>query len=97
MLREGRDGGEKDGNQAFTLIHRSTFKRLFLHKTKDKKYSLEGVEEMENTVSAQAVLEATTGKKSVEGWSGEALGGWQGLPVLHLWPLTKYHLELAMG
>nr|XP_020028912.1 unconventional myosin-IXb isoform X2 [Castor canadensis] len=63
----GPDAGLSPGFQADS---KSTFKRLFLHKTKDKKYSLEGVEEMENTVSAQAVLEATTGKKSVEASSG---------------------------
>ncbi|XP_037674545.1 unconventional myosin-IXb isoform X3 [Choloepus didactylus] len=49
---------------------KSTFKRLFLHKTKDKKYSLEGLEETENTVSGQIVLEAVAVKKSPEAPSG---------------------------
>ncbi|KAM9243771.1 unconventional myosin-IXb isoform 1-T1 [Dugong dugon] len=45
---------------------KSAFKRLFLYKNKDKKYSLEGVEEVENTGSGPAVLEAATSKKSLE-------------------------------
>ncbi|XP_057564719.1 unconventional myosin-IXb isoform X8 [Hippopotamus amphibius kiboko] len=45
---------------------KSTFKRLFLHKNKDKKYTLEGVEETENTVPGQVVLEAATMKKNLE-------------------------------
>ncbi|XP_008578762.1 PREDICTED: unconventional myosin-IXb isoform X3 [Galeopterus variegatus] len=63
----GTDAGLSPGSQADS---KSTFKRLFLHKTKDKKYSLEGVEEMENTVSGHAVLEATTTKKGLEAPSG---------------------------
>ncbi|XP_047554574.1 unconventional myosin-IXb isoform X2 [Lutra lutra] len=45
---------------------KSTFKRLFLHKNKDKKSSLEGVEETENTAPGHTVLEATTTKKNLE-------------------------------
>uniref|UniRef100_A0A8W4FPY8 Myosin IXB n=1 Tax=Sus scrofa TaxID=9823 RepID=A0A8W4FPY8_PIG len=49
---------------------KSTFKRLFLHKNKDKKYTLEGTEETENTVLGPVVLEATTMKKTLEAPSG---------------------------
>uniref|UniRef100_A0A8C3WL50 Myosin IXB n=1 Tax=Catagonus wagneri TaxID=51154 RepID=A0A8C3WL50_9CETA len=49
---------------------KSTFKRLFLHKNKDKKYSLEGAEETENTVLGPVVLEAATTKKNLEAPSG---------------------------
>lgn len=57
-----------------TFSCRSTFKRLFLHKNKDKKYTLEGTEETENTVLGPVVLEATTMKKTLEGWSPTASG-----------------------
>uniref|UniRef100_A0A8D0PFA2 Unconventional myosin-IXb n=1 Tax=Sus scrofa TaxID=9823 RepID=A0A8D0PFA2_PIG len=53
-----------------TFSCRSTFKRLFLHKNKDKKYTLEGTEETENTVLGPVVLEATTMKKTLEAPSG---------------------------
>ncbi|XP_030676362.1 unconventional myosin-IXb isoform X5 [Nomascus leucogenys] len=62
------DAGLSPGSQ---VDSKSTFKRLFLHKTKDKKYSLEGAEELENAVSGQAVLEATTMKKGLEVPSGQ--------------------------
>lgn len=52
-----------------TFSCRSTFKRLFLHKNKDKKSSLEGVEETENTAPGLTVLETATTKKNLEGWS----------------------------
>ncbi|XP_049733295.1 unconventional myosin-IXb isoform X3 [Elephas maximus indicus] len=45
---------------------KSAFKRLFLPKNRDKKYSLEGMEEVENTGSGPAGLEATTSKKNLE-------------------------------
>uniref|UniRef100_A0A2R9AVI4 Myosin IXB n=1 Tax=Pan paniscus TaxID=9597 RepID=A0A2R9AVI4_PANPA len=57
------DTGLSPGSQ---VDSKSTFKRLFLHKTKDKKYSLEGAEELENAVSGHVVLEATTMKKGLE-------------------------------
>uniref|UniRef100_G3SAE2 Myosin IXB n=1 Tax=Gorilla gorilla gorilla TaxID=9595 RepID=G3SAE2_GORGO len=57
------DAGLSPGSQ---VDSKSTFKRLFLHKTKDKKYSLEGAEELENAVSGHVVLEATTMKKGLE-------------------------------
>ncbi|XP_016064885.1 PREDICTED: unconventional myosin-IXb isoform X4 [Miniopterus natalensis] len=63
----GADSGLSPGPQADS---KSTFKRLFLHKTKDKKYSLEGVEETENSVPGQVVLEAATMKKNLEAPSG---------------------------
>ena len=56
------------------MSYRSTFKRLFLHKNKDKKYNLEGTEETENTVPGQVVLEAAAMKKNLEGWSPAASG-----------------------
>ncbi|XP_012924120.1 unconventional myosin-IXb isoform X2 [Heterocephalus glaber] len=60
----GPDAGLSPGSQADS---KSTFKRLFLHKTKDKKYSLEGVEETENAVaSGHVALEATTVKRNPE-------------------------------
>ena len=49
-----------------TVSCRSAFKRLFLHKTKDKKPSLEGVEEMESN-GGQVAQEASA-KKNLEGW-----------------------------
>ncbi|XP_025223026.1 unconventional myosin-IXb isoform X3 [Theropithecus gelada] len=61
------DAGLSPGSQ---VDSKSTFKRLFLHKTKDKKYSLEGVEELENAVSGQVVLETATMKKGLEAPSG---------------------------
>ncbi|XP_007943648.2 unconventional myosin-IXb [Orycteropus afer afer] len=57
------DAGLSPGQQADS---KSAFKRLFLHKNKDKKYSLEGVEEAENAGSGHAGLEATTTKKNLE-------------------------------
>ncbi|XP_008058243.1 unconventional myosin-IXb [Carlito syrichta] len=57
------DAGLSLGSQADS---RSTFKRLFLHKTKDKKYSLEGVDEAESTASGLVVLEAAAMKKGPE-------------------------------
>ncbi|XP_034513897.1 unconventional myosin-IXb isoform X3 [Ailuropoda melanoleuca] len=59
----GTDSGLSPGPQADS---KSTFKRLFLHKNKDKKSSLEGVEETENTAPGHTVLEATTTKKNLE-------------------------------
>lgn len=61
-------------HRTLTLSFRSTFKRLFLHKNKDKKYSLEGTEEAEGSVPGHIVLEAVTMKKNLEGWSPEASG-----------------------
>ncbi|XP_023372904.1 unconventional myosin-IXb isoform X3 [Otolemur garnettii] len=61
-VSSGPDAGLSPGSQ---VDSKSTFKRLFLHKTKDKKYNLEGTEEMENAVSG-VVLEATTMKKGLE-------------------------------
>lgn len=61
------DAGLSPGSQ---VDSKSTFKRLFLHKTKDKKYSLEGVEELENAVSGHVVLETATMKKGLEAPSG---------------------------
>ncbi|XP_063084153.1 unconventional myosin-IXb isoform X3 [Cavia porcellus] len=66
-ISSGLDAGVSPGSQADS---KSTFKRLFLHKTKDKKSSLEGVEETETTVSRHAALEATTVKKNLEAPSG---------------------------
>nr|XP_044998406.1 unconventional myosin-IXb isoform X15 [Jaculus jaculus] len=62
-MSSGPDTGLSPGSQGDS---KSTFKRLFLHKMKDKKYSLEGVEEMESGVMGQMVLEPTTTKKSLE-------------------------------
>uniref|UniRef100_A0A8B9YTC0 Myosin IXB n=1 Tax=Bos mutus grunniens TaxID=30521 RepID=A0A8B9YTC0_BOSMU len=45
---------------------KSTFKRLFLHKNKDKKFSPEGGEETESAIPGQAILEAATTKKNLE-------------------------------
>uniref|UniRef100_A0A8C6DW21 Myosin IXB n=1 Tax=Moschus moschiferus TaxID=68415 RepID=A0A8C6DW21_MOSMO len=45
---------------------KSTFKRLFLHKSKDKKFSPEGGEEAESAAPGQAILEAATTKKNLE-------------------------------
>ncbi|XP_032723471.1 unconventional myosin-IXb isoform X8 [Lontra canadensis] len=59
----GTDSGLSPGPPADS---KSTFKRLFLHKNKDKKSSLEGVEETENTAPGHTVLEATTTKKNLE-------------------------------
>ncbi|XP_045429536.1 unconventional myosin-IXb isoform X4 [Pipistrellus kuhlii] len=63
----GTDAGLSPGAQADS---KSTFKRLFLHKNKDKKYSLEGPEEAESSGPGQIVLEAVTMKKSLEAPSG---------------------------
>lgn len=46
---------------------KSAFKRLFLHKNKDKKFSPEGGEETEGAIPGQAILEAATTKKNLEG------------------------------
>ncbi|XP_032170883.1 unconventional myosin-IXb isoform X8 [Mustela erminea] len=59
----GTDSGLSPGPPADS---KSTFKRLFLHKNKDKKSSLEGVEEMENTALGHTAPEATTTKKNLE-------------------------------
>ncbi|XP_073076044.1 unconventional myosin-IXb isoform X3 [Manis javanica] len=59
----GTDSGLSPGPQADS---KSTFKRLFLHKNKDKKYNLEGVEEMENAIPGNIILEAATMKKNPE-------------------------------
>ncbi|XP_045845782.1 unconventional myosin-IXb isoform X7 [Meles meles] len=59
----GTDSGLSPGPPADS---KSTFKRLFLHKNKDKKSSLEGVEEMENTAPGHTSLEATTTKRNLE-------------------------------
>uniref|UniRef100_A0A8C9ASP9 Myosin IXB n=1 Tax=Prolemur simus TaxID=1328070 RepID=A0A8C9ASP9_PROSS len=61
-VSSGPDAGLSPGSQ---VDSKSTFKRLFLHKTKDKKYSLEGMEEMENAVPG-VLLEATPVKKGLE-------------------------------
>ncbi|XP_028338850.1 unconventional myosin-IXb isoform X2 [Physeter macrocephalus] len=58
----GTDAGLSSGS----VDSKSTFKRLFLHKNKDKKYNLEGTEETENTVPGQVVLEAAAMKKNLE-------------------------------
>lgn len=56
-------------SRTWALLHsRSAFKRLFLHKSKDKKYSLEGAEEAEATGLQLGPLEAAT-KKHLEGAS----------------------------
>ncbi|XP_076409299.1 unconventional myosin-IXb isoform X5 [Peromyscus maniculatus bairdii] len=60
----GPDAGLSPGSQGDS---KSAFKRLFLHKAKDKKPSLEGVEEMEGS-GGQAVQEVPT-KKSLEALS----------------------------
>lgn len=49
-----------------TVSCRSAFKRLFLHKTKDKKPSVECVEEMESD-GGPVAQEAST-KRNLEGW-----------------------------
>lgn len=59
----GADAGLSPGAQADS---KPTFIRLFLHKNKDKKGSLEGVEETENAIPGHVVLEATTMKKNLE-------------------------------
>ncbi|XP_045051604.2 unconventional myosin-IXb isoform X4 [Desmodus rotundus] len=59
----GTDLGLPPGPQADS---KSTFKRLFQHKNKEKKYSLEGVEETENLVPGQVMLESATMKKNPE-------------------------------
>lgn len=62
----------------WALLHsRSAFKRLFLHKSKDKKYSLEGAEEAEATGLQPGPLEAAT-KKHLEGASRRARGAREG-------------------
>ncbi|XP_048198470.1 unconventional myosin-IXb isoform X3 [Perognathus longimembris pacificus] len=62
----GPDAGLSPGTQ---VDSKSTFKRLFLHKNKDKKYSLD-VEEMEDVACGPAVLEATM-KKDLEAPSSQ--------------------------
>ncbi|KAM6218114.1 unconventional myosin-IXb [Rhynchocyon petersi] len=62
------DTGLSPGSQPDS---KSAFKRLFLHKNKEKKYSLEGVEEAENTSSGHIGLEATTTKKNLEASSSQ--------------------------
>ncbi|XP_005409566.1 PREDICTED: unconventional myosin-IXb isoform X3 [Chinchilla lanigera] len=59
----GPDAGLSPGSHADS---KSTFKRLFLHKTKEKKSSPEGVEETEAAVPGHAVLEATAVKRNLE-------------------------------
>ncbi|XP_016013186.2 unconventional myosin-IXb isoform X8 [Rousettus aegyptiacus] len=59
----GTDAGLSPGSQADS---KPTFIRLFLHKNKDKKGSLEGVEETENAIPGHVVLEATAMKKNLE-------------------------------
>ncbi|XP_075404795.1 unconventional myosin-IXb isoform X3 [Tenrec ecaudatus] len=58
-LASSTDSGLSPGSQ---VDSKSAFKRLFQHKNKDKKYSLEGVEDTEST----AGLEATMAKKNPE-------------------------------
>lgn len=65
--------------EPLTFSYRSTFKRLFLHKNKDKKYNLEGVEEMENAIPGNIILEAATMKKNPEGWL-PTVSGWTAEP-----------------
>ncbi|KAM4888057.1 unconventional myosin-IXb isoform 2-T2 [Thomomys bottae] len=62
----GPEAGLSPGTQ---VDSKSTFKRLFLHKTKDKKYSLD-VEEMDDVASGPAVLEAAV-KKNLEAPSSQ--------------------------
>ncbi|KAL1773262.1 unconventional myosin-IXb isoform X3 [Sigmodon hispidus] len=62
----GPDASLSPGSQGDS---KSAFKRLFLHKTKDKKPSLEGMEEMEGS-GGQAAQEAPT-KKSLEALSSQ--------------------------
>uniref|UniRef100_A0A8D2IFB4 Myosin IXB n=1 Tax=Urocitellus parryii TaxID=9999 RepID=A0A8D2IFB4_UROPR len=57
------DAGLSPGSQPDS---KSTFKRLFLHKTKDKKYILEGTEEAEGPAAGHAVPEAAASRKSAE-------------------------------
>ncbi|XP_006904327.1 unconventional myosin-IXb isoform X4 [Pteropus alecto] len=64
----GTDAGLSPGSQADS---KPTFIRLFLHKNKDKKGSLEGVEETENAIPGHAMLEATTMKKNLEAPSSQ--------------------------
>ncbi|XP_070272439.1 unconventional myosin-IXb isoform X1 [Myotis yumanensis] len=66
------DSGLSPGSQ---VDSKSTFKRLFLHKNKDKKYSLEGTEEAESSVPGHIVLEAVTMKKNIEAPSGRHTTG----------------------
>ncbi|XP_023563390.1 unconventional myosin-IXb isoform X1 [Octodon degus] len=63
----GPEAGLSPGSQADS---KSTFKRLFLHKTKDKKNSPEGMEETETTVSGHVGSEATPVMKKLEAPSG---------------------------
>uniref|UniRef100_A0A287D561 Myosin IXB n=1 Tax=Ictidomys tridecemlineatus TaxID=43179 RepID=A0A287D561_ICTTR len=56
------DAGLSPGSQPDS---KSTFKRLFLHKTKDKKYILEGTEEPESPAAGHAVPEAAASRKSL--------------------------------
>ncbi|XP_039723685.1 unconventional myosin-IXb isoform X4 [Pteropus medius] len=64
----GTDAGLSPGSQADS---KPTFIRLFLHKNKDKKGSLEGVEETENAIPGHVMLEATTMKKNLEAPSSQ--------------------------
>ncbi|XP_045155193.1 unconventional myosin-IXb [Echinops telfairi] len=63
-LASSTDSGLSPGSQ---VDSKSAFKRLFQHKNRDKKYSLEGLEDAEST----AGLEATTAKKNPEAPSSQ--------------------------
>ncbi|XP_047386478.1 unconventional myosin-IXb isoform X16 [Sciurus carolinensis] len=65
----GPEAGLSPGSQADS---KSTFKRLFLHKTKDKKCSLEGAEEGENP-APHAPPDTSAPRKGLEGQS-QSLG-----------------------
>lgn len=54
----------------FQVDFKFMFKRFFLYKIKDKKYSLEGVEELENVVFGYVVLEIVIMKKGLEVFFG---------------------------
>uniref|UniRef100_A0A8C6DVS5 Myosin IXB n=1 Tax=Moschus moschiferus TaxID=68415 RepID=A0A8C6DVS5_MOSMO len=67
MLSQSLDLSERHRAVGATLTPtESTFKRLFLHKSKDKKFSPEGGEEAESAAPGQAILEAATTKKNLE-------------------------------
>uniref|UniRef100_A0A4W2DHI5 Uncharacterized protein n=1 Tax=Bos indicus x Bos taurus TaxID=30522 RepID=A0A4W2DHI5_BOBOX len=67
MLSQSLDLSERHRAVGATLTPtESTFKRLFLHKNKDKKFSPEGGEETESAIPGQAILEAATTKKNLE-------------------------------
>ncbi|XP_054434836.1 unconventional myosin-IXb [Pteronotus mesoamericanus] len=63
----GTDLGLSPGPQADS---KSTFKRLFLPKNKEKKYSLEGLEDTESVIPGQVMLEAATMKNPEAAPSG---------------------------